>query len=184
MCGNTENQQTATVTDTNGPTDPIARLRWAMELGLDRGEGPLEAILKSEQKYIAPILDEIDDMLIQRRLATLKAQEAKSAIQDSLLEAVLENQQLERNLAQMRQNALEAERTIVALTKVSPHTLRAAAFTVDQYRGEMEDDAKENPLLDALGNTGGAFAEMREGARQLRELAIAVERADEGVKAP
>lgn len=202
-------------TTTNGAApavDPVARLRAEIVNGIIDHRSPMSSLLVSERRVLYAFLDEIEPLVRD----AVKAKEDKSAILDSLLGAALEieekqatierafrdrdrlakeNNELrfllqvsENGADRVRQQAIEAERTINALTKLTPNEYQSAAeaflglLELTTTVGKMSPDPRAffKTLQDSNAPTP---SQLRESARRFREAAIAVERANDGVKA-
>jgi hypothetical protein len=180
------------------PKTPIEELYDATE-----GKGYIFAGLLSDER------EELRRIAHGIALEIGRARLDKSLIQDTLLGEVLANRELEVELADLRgkvfelelaldaksedadrfqDQMIEAERTIDALTDIDPATLGKAATlvreTIEQgneqairsarSNGMSEDVAREHIANDPMQR------EIREGVRQIVELAVAIERANDG----
>jgi hypothetical protein len=187
-------------TTSTAPKTPIEQLRAIVQ---NRANDNFIWFLQGEQKTLTALVDAIESDLA-------KALGAKSDILDTLLGEVQRGLALDKEnanlhgqvmdlemaldakndeLDQVRDNATEAERTIGALTKIDPLMLVKAAESVrGNYVSEVTKAAEQagipvDEFREEVEARDPLVQEMLEGTRQIMELSVAIERANDGVKA-
>ena len=198
-----EDNQVITVAPTPQPTAAeevplVANLRRALS-----GAGKLAALFSYEKDFLRSALDEIEQIVRDG----VKAKEDKSSLTDTLLETVLDLEQahnavakqadtiveyrhqlrlLEQDEEVIRRQAIEAERTIKSLTRLEPGDFETAANALEAIKDQAIALVQRDPMFGLkLAAQGAATpSQIEELARQFRELAIAVERANAGFKVP
>lgn len=150
---------------------------------------------------------QIRDAILALAAASAQEKERSSSLTDTLLGTVLDLEQAhhavakqadtitqyrhelriaEQDVERIRKQAIEAERTVLALTKLEPEAYANAANAFETLKVVATDMAMKIPGFAELLAANGAATpgEIDEMARRFREQQIVVERANAGYPVP